>query len=269
MRVTDNGRSLEVKDGGQGIPLLLLHGFPLSSEIFAVMRPLVERVGRVVTLDLPGFGSSAAPAAGYTPEAGYTMDELADMVVRVADHLGLERFALGGHSMGGYVALRVAARHRDRLSALVLIDTRASADSPEAAAKRHAAAVAIRGGGRAAFLDSFMPLLVGPTTLSRNPDLPGRLRSMADAVHDHVLAGCLEGMAARPDSRGLLSTLDLPALVVVGAEDQLTPVAEARELSEALPRGRLKIIAEAGHTSPLECPVVFGDAVTVFLRELG
>ena len=263
MRVPDNGRSLDVKDGGHGVPLLLLHGFPLSAEIFAVMRPVVERVGRVVALDLPGFGSSDAPAAGYT------MDELADEVVRVADHLGLERFVLGGHSMGGYVALRVAARHRDRLTALVLVDTRASADSPEAAAKRHAAAAAIRGGGREAYLDSFMPLLVGPTTRSRNPDLPGRLRSMADTVQDDVLAGYLEGMAARPDSRGLLSALELPALVVVGAEDELTPVAEARELSEALPRGRLKVIAEAGHTSPLECPVEFGDAVAVFLRELG
>ena len=91
---------------------------------------------------------------------------------------------------------------------------------------------------------------------------------MADTVRDHVLAGCLEGMAARPDSRGLLHGLDLPALVVVGAEDELTPVTEARELSEALPRGRLQVIAEAGHTSPLECPEVFGDAVAVFLREL-
>jgi len=263
MRVTtDNGRRVEVKDGGRGIPLLLLHGFPLSSEIFAVMRPLVERVGRVIALDLPGFGSSDAP------EAGYTMDDLAGEAMRVADRLGLERFALGGHSMGGYVALRVAAHHRDRLTGLVLIDTRAAADSPEAAAKRHAAAAAIRGGGRETYLDSFMPLLIGPTTSSRNPDLPARLRSLADAVQDHVLAGCLEGMAARPDSRGLLSGLELPALVVVGAEDELTPVTEARELSEALPRGRLQVIAEAGHTSPLECPEVFGEAVAVFLREL-
>lgn len=145
MRVTaDNGRGVEVKDGGRGIPLLLVHGFPLSSEIFADMRPLVEQVGRVVALDLPGFGSSDAP------ESGYTMDELAAEVMRVANHLDL----------------------------------------------------------------------------------------------------------------------DLPALVVVGAEDELTPVTEARELSEALPRGRLQVISEAGHTSPLENPEVFGDAVAVFLREL-
>ncbi len=128
MRMTaDNGRGVEVKDGGRGIPLLLVHGFPLSSEMFADMRPLVERVGRVVALDLPGFGSSDAR------ESGYTMDELAGEVIRVADHLGLERFVLGGHSMGGYVALRVAAHHRDRLAGLVLIDTRWADDSSTSA----------------------------------------------------------------------------------------------------------------------------------------
>ena len=96
--------------------------------------------GRLVTVDLRGFGASDAP------ESGYGMDDLADDVLGVADHLGLDRFVLGGHSMGGYVALRVAARYLDRLAGLVLIDTRAAADSPEGIERRRSAIATIRDG---------------------------------------------------------------------------------------------------------------------------
>ena len=106
MRVAMNGYALAVEDGGHGIPVLLLHGFPMSSAIFSPIRPFVERAGRLVTIDLRGFGASDAP------QGSYDMDSLADDVVRVADHLELDRFVLGGHSMGGYVAFRIAARHR-------------------------------------------------------------------------------------------------------------------------------------------------------------
>ena len=164
MRVTMNGYALAVEDGGHGTPLLLLHGFPMSSAIFAPIRPMVERAGRLVTVDLRGFGASDAP------QGPYEMESLADDVVRVADHLGLERFVLGGHSMGGYVAFRIAARHRRRLSGLILIDTRAAADTPEGAGRRRAAVAAIDGVGRGAFLDTFLPLLVGPTVRDRRPE---------------------------------------------------------------------------------------------------
>ncbi len=110
MRLTVNGHALAVDDGGRGTPVLLLHGFPMSSAIFSPIRPMVERAGRLVTVDLRGFGASDAPRGPYR------MDDLAEDVIRVADHLGLTHFVLGGHSMGGYVAFRVAARHRHRLS---------------------------------------------------------------------------------------------------------------------------------------------------------
>jgi pimeloyl-ACP methyl ester carboxylesterase len=204
MRLTMNGYALAVEDGGQGTPVLLLHGFPMSSAIFGPIRPLIERAGRLVTLDLRGFGASDAPAGGYG------MDELAEDVIRVADHLELERFVLGGHSMGGYVAFRVAASHRQRLSGLILIDTRAAADTPEGAAKRRASIAAIAAGGRDKFLDGFLPLLVAPASRARQPELMQQLRTIAAGIPDHVLTGCLEGMMTRPDSRDLLAGLDLP-----------------------------------------------------------
>ncbi len=260
MRVEMDGFGLEVQDGGSGTPLFLLHGFPLSSGIFDAVRPVIQRAGRMVTVDLRGFGLSDAP------ECRYGIPDLAEDVIRVADRLGLDRFVLGGHSMGGYVALQVAAEHRDRLSGLVLVDTRAAADGESAAERRREAAAAIRAGGRETFLDGLLPGLVGRSTRERQPELLDELRDMAAGVPDHVLTACLDGMRARPDRRSLLGELDLPALVMVGAEDELVPVEEARATAEALPRGRLKVVPEAGHTPTVERPVVAGDAIAVFVR---
>jgi len=261
MRVTMNGYALSADDGGRGAPVLLLHGFPMSSAIFAPVRPIVERAGRLITVDLRGFGASDALPGSYD------MESLADDVVRVADHLGLDRFVLGGHSMGGYVAFRVAAKHRRRLSGLILIDTRAAADTPEGVERRRASIAAITAGGRDAFLDAFLPLLVSPTTQDRQPEVMELLRAIAAGIPDHVLIGCLEGMMTRPDSRGLLAGLDLPALVIVGAQDPVTPPDEARALALALPRGELLEVPDAGHTPTLEQPAIVGEAIARFLTE--
>jgi pimeloyl-ACP methyl ester carboxylesterase len=261
MRVTMNGYALAVEDGGHGTPLLLLHGFPMSSAIFSPIRPFVERAGRLVTIDLCGFGASDAPLGPYG------MDDLAADVVRVADQLGLERFVLGGHSMGGYVAFRVAARHRHRLSGLVLMDTRAAADTPEGVERRRASIAAITAGGRDAFLDAFLPLLVAPATRDRQPEVMELLRAMAAGIPDHVLTGCLEGMMTRPDSRGLLAGFDRPALVIHGAADAVMPPAEARALALALPRGEILEVPNAGHTPTLEQPELVGEAIARFLTE--
>jgi len=174
---------------------------------------------------------------------------------------------LGGHSMGGYVAFRLAARHRDRLSGLVLMDTRAAADTPDGIERRRASIATIARGGRHAFLDGFLPLLVGPTTHDRQPDVVDRLRSMVVGIPDHVLTGCLEGMMTRPDSSDLLAALDLPTLVIVGAEDEVMPPAESRALADALPRGRLCEVPGAGHTPSLEQPTIVGEAIARFLTE--
>jgi len=261
MRVAMNGYSLAVEDGGQGTPVLMLHGFPMSSAAFAPIRPRVERAARLITIDLRGFGASDAPPGSYD------MDSLADDVVRVADHLELDRFVLGGHSMGGYVVFRVATHHRHRLAGLILIDTRAAADTAEGAAKRRAAIATIAGGGRAAFLNGFLPLLVAPATRDRQPELMEQVAEIAARIPDHVLIGCLEGMMTRPDSRGLLASLDLPALVVHGADDAVMPVDEARALALALPRGELLEVPDAGHTPTLERPDAVGNAIARFLTE--
>lgn len=262
MRVTINGHALEVEDGGAGLPVLLLHGFPLSSAIFAPVRAVLENAARVITPDLRGFGRSDAPTDGYS------MDALADDVLALADELELERFVLGGHSMGGYLAFRVAARQPERLAGLVLIDTRAGADTVATAEHRRGTIAELRAGGREAFLDGFLPALVAPSPSAHRTKALEQLRAIAAPIPDHVLIGCLEGMMARPDSSELLVGLDVPALVVVGAEDAVTPPDEARSMVRSLPQARLTLIDEAGHTPTLERPVPTADAIAVFLRKV-
>ncbi len=261
MRVEVRGVALEVEDHGEGVPLVLLHGFPLSSAMWTPVRTALEQAARVVTPDLRGFGGSGKP------DAGYAIDELAADVVALADALGLERFVLGGHSMGGYVALRVAAARRERLAGLILVDSRAEADSAEGRARRDAAIARIARGEPAAFLDEFVANLVGPSSRARAPRLLEEMRAIAAEASPAALAGCLAGMRDRSDSSALLPGLDLPALVVVGREDALTPPEAARAMAGALPRCRLAEIPLSGHTPSMERPIPTAEAMLAFLRE--
>jgi pimeloyl-ACP methyl ester carboxylesterase len=261
MRVELEGIALEVEDHGDGVPVVLLHGFPLSSETWTPIRTAVEQAARLITPDLRGFGGSDKP------QGDYAMETLAGDVLRLADRLGVERFVLGGHSMGGYVVLRLAASHVERLAGLILIDTRASADTPEGKVRRTVGIERIRRGEAAAFLDEFIPNLLGESTRGRAPRLATELRALAAEVPDHVLAGCLAGMRDRPDSVQVLSTLDLPALVITGQEDTLAPPEVAHQMAAALRRGRLAVIPLAGHTPSVERPIPTAEAILAFLRE--
>ncbi len=261
MRLDLETVTLEVEDHGEGVPVILLHGFPLSSEIWNPIRPALEQAARLITPDLRGFGGSDKP------EGDYGVETLAGDVLRLADRLGLERFVLGGHSMGGYVALRVAAGHAGRLAGLVLVSSRAAGDPPAASAGRDAGIARIRRGEVAGFLDDLVPNALGPSTRRRAPRLVSDLRAIAGAVPEHVLVGCLAGMRDRPDSSGILPQLEVPALVVAGQEDPVVPVDEAQAMAAAPPRATLALIPEAGHIPSVERPIPTADAMLAFLRE--
>lgn len=261
MRIDIGEVALEVEDHGEGVPFILVHGFPLSSAIWTPVRTAVEHAARLITPDLRGFGASDKPATGYE------IAELADDVVRLADALGIDRFVLGGHSMGGYVALRVAAVRPERIAGLVLLDTRAEADSPEGRMRRDEAIARIARGDVSGFLDDFVGGLVGPSTKARAPRILEELLAIAAEAAPHALSGCLAGMRDRDDSRPLLARLDVPALVIVGQEDSLTVPLSSRAMAQALPRARLAEIALSGHTPCVERPIPTAEAILSFLRE--
>lgn len=255
--------SLEVgyDDVGAGIPVLFAHAFPLNRTMWAPnVSALVDRC-RCVAMDFRGFGET-------TVAPPYSMEQYADDLAHLLDVLRIEKVVLVGCSMGGYASFAFWRRHRDRVRALVLADTRPGADSEEAAARRRDLIDRARSEGSTAVANAQIPSIVGKTTREKQPDTYDAVhRMMAQAPVDGIV-GALEAMMLRPDSTALLSTIDVPTLIVVGDEDVPTPVKEARAMHVMIAGSALEVIAGAGHLSNLERPAAFNHVLTEFLVTL-
>jgi pimeloyl-ACP methyl ester carboxylesterase len=253
---------LAYREMGSGRPLVLLHAFPLSSAMWLPQREGLGGLCRVITPDQRGFGGS--PLGEDAP----SLDACADDVAALLDKLDLDRVVLGGLSMGGYVAMAFLRRHPDRVSALLLAGTKAGADPEPARAKRERIAVAVVEDGSTVVADEVLPTLTGPTTAGSRPLVAGRVRALVQAAPAPAVAWAQRAMAARPDSFATLRAFDRPALVVVGDEDELSPLPDAQAMAEALPDARLAVIEEAGHLTAVETPEAFIAEVAGFLAEL-
>jgi pimeloyl-ACP methyl ester carboxylesterase len=209
----------------------------------------------VITIDLRGFGASRG--------AGSIAD-FADDVARVLDRAGVVMSAVCGCSMGGYVALAFAARHGARLSALVLSDTRAGADAPEARRQRDAAITQLKGGGIDAYVSPLVDRLLSPRASAA---VRLTLKEWARAQSASALSAGLLALRDRPDRSAELSQVACPTLVVVGEDDVVTPPAEARQLAAAIPSAHLVELPGAGHLPCVELPPAFGAAVRAFLAD--
>ena len=261
MIATCGDRALHYVARGDGVPVLFVHGFPLDHTLWAAQLDGLSDVARTIALDLPGFGES-----GYAGQA--SVDAYADEVVCVLDAAGVERAVIAGLSMGGYVALALWRRHRARVRALVLADTRAGADSEAGRASRRELIALAHERGAGAVAERMMEGMVGESTRTRAPELVSQLREMLARQSVHGMVGALEAMMARPDSTPDLATIDVPTLVVVGDEDVLTPPRESHALHEGIRGSRLELLAGAGHASAVERPAAFNLVLRDFLAAL-
>ncbi|GHH68044.1 alpha/beta hydrolase [Streptosporangium violaceochromogenes] len=253
---------LYMRSAGEGFPLVLLHAFPLSSAMWLAQREGLAAACRVITPDLRGFGGS--PLGDDEP----SLDVMADDVVRLLDREEIDRAVVGGQSMGGYVTMALCRRHPDRLLGVVLADTKADADTAEARGNRERVATAALDGGFSALVGEMLPTLVGQTTLRDRALVLGRVRGLIQSAPPQAVAWAQRAMAGRPDSFDTLRELQVPALVIVGREDRLSPLPDAEAMAGAVPDGRLIVIEEAGHLSAIERPEVFNQAVAAFTAEL-
>jgi pimeloyl-ACP methyl ester carboxylesterase len=254
---------LHVREAGTGLPVVLLHAFPLSSAMWLGQRNSLGERYRVITPDQRGFGGS--PLGWDEP----SLDQVADDVAAMLDSLGLDRAVLGGLSMGGYAAMAFLRRHRDRVRALVLADTKATADPPEAAANRERIAARLDDEASSAVLvQEVLPGLLGATTGRVRPLVSGRVKGLVEAAPPAAAAWAQRAMAARPDSLDTLRATDVPALVVWGEEDALASRADVEAMVAALPQGRLETLAGSGHLSAVEVPAEFDAVVGEFLSGL-
>jgi pimeloyl-ACP methyl ester carboxylesterase len=254
-----------VHENGTGIPLVLLHAFPLSARMWAAqLERLPGAAGetcRVIAPDQRGFGT--APLGADEP----SLDLVADDLARLLDDGGVERAVVGGLSMGGYVAMAFARRHGDRLAGLLLADTKATVDTDPARANRERIARAVEARMSVQLLadERIEEGLLGPAT---DPALTARVRAMIAEAPPSAVAWAQRAMAARGDSLEVLAGVRVPAAVIVGEADTVTPLSEARMMAEALPDAELTVIPAVGHLSSLEAPETFDAAVRDLLKRV-
>jgi 3-oxoadipate enol-lactonase len=241
--------------------VVLVHAFPLNATLW---RPQIERAPtgwHFVAPDLPGFGASRQPPA-------QTMEQMAKEVLKVLDEQRIERAVIGGLSMGGYVTMALYRMAPERFSALVLADTRATADNEQQKDGRLKMIATVREKGPRAIADEMLPKLLGATSQRERPELATHVREIIEANSADAIAGALEAMMGRPDSRPQLAGMSVPALVLCGEEDGLTPPADSDALHAGIKGSRLVMLPGAGHLSNIEAPAAFSDALNTFLGQL-
>jgi pimeloyl-ACP methyl ester carboxylesterase len=260
MKLKRSGTELTYDVHGEGPTVVLLHAFPFDRRMWMHTQAALATGRRVVTLDLRGFGESPLGPPSPSP----SIEDFADDVSALLDALGAPMAALVGLSMGGYVALAFAHRHPARLAALVLADTRAGADAEAARQAREDGIAKVRADGTAEFLDGIPFRLL---SAHAEEGLRRRVRGLAEQRAEGIVAA-LAAMRDRPDRSGELAALRCPTLVVVGADDTVTPPSDAQAMARAIAGARLVEIPRAGHLSNLEAPAAFERAVADFLDDV-
>jgi pimeloyl-ACP methyl ester carboxylesterase len=262
MKQRVNGVTIAYSDEGKGPAVVMLHPFPLNRRAWDEQMAALKDRFRVVAIDFRGFGESEPPGSPYS------VDEMASDVRELMRSLSIDKAVLVGLSMGGYVSLAFYRQYKDAVAAMVLADTRASADLPEARSRRLESAARVEQSGTAAAVEELIPRLVGEQTLRSRLDVVERVRRLAQATSAAGFAAAQRAMADRADSTPMLSGITCPVIFVAGDQDTITPPSEAEAMQEKTPGAQLRIIQGAGHLSNMERPAIFNDALAEFLESV-
>ena len=255
--------TLSITEHGEGAPIVFLHAFPLNARMWAPQLEALPAGWRGIAPDLRGFGKSPRTAN----PARHVRDHAEDVLALIQE-IGAGPAVLAGLSMGGYVAFECWRRRPTAIRALVLADTRAEADAEEARARRVALQDVAAREGTGAVVNAMLPGLLGATTHMADPHLAVEVRRWATETEADGVIDALEALRTRPDSRATLSTIDCPALVIVGEEDTLTPPALSRVMADGIEAATLVEVPHAGHLSNVEQPEAFNATLTNWLTTL-
>ena len=260
--VQTNGIDTAYTDQGQGDgpTVVLIHGFPYNKSMWDDQVAALSGTNRVITYDLRGHGES-----GATSET-YTMEMLADDLHDLIEELGLGEVALGGFSMGGYVALAFAAAYPEHIDKLMLLDTRHLPDSAQAAEGRENLAKQVEADGVEGVAAGLPARMLTEATVNGRPDVAAKASDMIRAASPAGVAGAARGMAVRIDQSDLLPSIAVPTLIVVGEQDAITPPVDAEAMAAAIYNSTLVKIPEASHLSNLDKPDEFNTALIDFLN---
>ena len=286
-KITVNGIRLAYLRRGKGMPLVLVHGYPLDHRIWDEVVPLLEDEFDLILPDLRGFGESGmvevpGVSSAETPglstvetpglssaetpglssaETPYTLTDMAGDLLALLDHLGIEQVCMAGHSMGGYIALAFACAWPGRLRGLGLVASQARADTPDRRQARYDAASAILKNGVRQVAEEMS------AKLTPDERVQARVRKLIEAQSPAGLAGALRAMAERQDATPFLPSFHFPVVIVHGEADVLVPVERAREVKAALPQASFVEVTGAGHMPMLEAPEITAKALKTLLRQ--
>jgi len=264
MKIRVNNVTLNYTERGlpQGSPIVFIHGFPFNHSMWEPQMKALPNHFRAITYDVRGHGESDVG------DGQYSIEFFVDDLIALMDHLVINRAVLCGLSMGGYIALRAIERRPERVSGLILCDTRSEADSDEGKVKRSATVQSVKAKGVAPFAAEFVKLVCAAETFETNPLLIALVKEMIEANPPLGICGTALALAGRTDTTKGLASIKVPTLIVVGEHDKLTPPDAARAMQNKIAGSELQIISHAAHLSNLENSVEFNKQLVGFLYRL-
>jgi 3-oxoadipate enol-lactonase len=264
MKISINHLTMNYAERGlpQGIPVVFIHGFPFSHLMWEPQMKALPNHFRAITYDIRGHGESSVGDGQYSIE--FFVDDLLGLL----DHLVIDKAILCGLSMGGYIALRAYELFPDRIRGLVLCDTKSEADTNEAKLKRSAIVRTVKTAGVPVFADDFANLVFARQSFQTHPDIIENMKSVMRANSPLGISGAALALGIRTDTTPILSQIKVPTLILVGAEDALTPPAVAEAMQKQIPGAEIHIIPAAGHMSNLENPAEFNRHLVEFLNRI-
>jgi len=259
-----NGIELCYQTAGAGTPIILIHGHPFDHSMWDPQIVAFSMDYKVIAPDLRGYGKSNLPDPASTRFEDYATD-----VIQLADYLGVDTFHLGGLSMGGQIIMEIYRQAPSRVKSLILADTFASLDTPQARQARDEGAKRLEKEGMKGYADESIYKMLKSDHVASMPDVSGHVLKMMKATSPVAAATAMRARSGRIDYLNeVLPNINIPVLIVVGRQDEFTPVAKAEEMRQKLQNSRLVVIEDAGHMPNLEHPGEFNQIVLDFLKSV-
>ena len=264
MQAKLNGAEIFYTDIGDksATPIVLIHGFPFNSDMWTPQIDVLKSTFRVITYDVRGHGRSEVG------DGQYTLEMFVDDLIALLDYLRLEKVALCGLSMGGYIVLRAVERNPERCRALILCDTTANADSNEAKLRRAASIKTVKDNGVKPYAEEFPKAVLSSQTFLNRTFVVDAVRKMIQSNSALGICGALLAMAARTETTPSLPRVSVPTLILVGEEDKTTPPELSEKMHQLIPNSELQTVPNAAHLSNLENSGEFNRHLLNFLRGL-
>ena len=259
--IKPDGEVLNYSDTSSGNEVLVfIHGYPFDQSIWKEQVIALSEQARIIAYDVRGYGSSSKG------KEKFSIDLFADDLIFLLDSLQVNKVIVCGLSMGGYIALNLVKRYTDRVKGLVLYDTQCYADNAIAKAKRYENIALIRNGGKQKYLEDMCKILFSPVTFQQNGEIIKITLDLMLKATDEVLIQTLEAMAEREETCSILSAIKIPAMVLCGEHDILTPPEKSEYMQQQIPGSVLHVIANSGHLAHLENKDAFNQHLNSFLK---